>query len=152
MSCKKDRKKDSRSNVELYSEPCQTSEMGYFAKIIKLLNVLAKRSILEVLKDSHCGSGMRCLCLLKARAPYPPVFINSRHGLQKIPFQMLYMVKFKRNWFVASLSTAVSGYKQEYFQKRGQSILNNQIVFELRNNSNFHKFQKKWFLERFCPP
>ena len=25
-------------------------------------------------------------------------------------------------------------------------------MLDLRNNSNFHKFLKKWFLERFGPP
>ena len=56
--------------------------MEYFAKIIKLLNILAKHSILEVLKDSYCGSGMLCVCLLKARAPYSPVFFNTRNGFK----------------------------------------------------------------------
>ena len=50
--------KNSAVNLEVYSESCQTSKMERFAKI-KLLTILAKCSILDVLQDSEYASEIR---------------------------------------------------------------------------------------------
>ena len=52
--------KNSAVNPEVYSEYFQTSKMERFAKI-KLLTILAKCSILDVLQDSEYASEIRQL-------------------------------------------------------------------------------------------
>ena len=45
---------------EAYSEPCQTSKMECFAKMLnyqKPLTIFTKRSVLGVLQGSECDSG-----------------------------------------------------------------------------------------------
>ena len=53
---------DFGSNSEVYSEPCQTSKMESFAKILsnyKLLSIFAKYSILDVSHGSEYASEMK---------------------------------------------------------------------------------------------
>ena len=82
--CKKGKKK---RRAEAYSGSCQTSEVEDFTKIVEQLHILAKRSMLEVLKDFYCASGLHNTCLLKTRAPYFSMFFNSRNGFK--PFTVI---------------------------------------------------------------
>ena len=50
--------KKKKKNSEVYSEPCETSKMELFAKIVKgfhSLTILTKRSILDTWQSSECA-------------------------------------------------------------------------------------------------